>query len=82
LRGDLRGSSGRVQGGWILWRLCCAVLTTAISLIEALVSMLLSYRHLAGETAILIASDGAFGADEAARRHNVIPLNQAFGRLD
>jgi hypothetical protein len=39
------------------------VLTTAISLIEALVSMLLSYRHLAGKTAILVASDGAFGAD-------------------
>jgi hypothetical protein len=43
-------------------------------------ALLLWYRHAAGETAIFMTLDGAFGADKAARRkpHS---LNQAFGRL-
>jgi hypothetical protein len=47
-----------------------------------LLGLLLWYRHLAGETAIFMALDGAFGADEAARRNNLIPLIQGFGRLE
>jgi hypothetical protein len=42
----------------------------------------LQYRDLAGGTAILMALEGVFCGDEAARRSNVIPLNQAFGRLE
>jgi hypothetical protein len=44
--------------------------------------MLLGYRQRAGETAIVMALKGVFGADEAARRSNLIRLNQAFGRLE
>jgi uncharacterized membrane protein len=49
--------------------------------IEALVPVMLEYRHLAGETAIFMALEGVFGADEAARRSKLVPLSQAFARL-
>ena len=52
----------------------------SLAVIEALVRGLLEHRHLSGGTAIFMAL-GLFGGDEAARRSNVIPLNQAFGRL-
>jgi hypothetical protein len=42
---------------------------------------LLEHRHLTGGTAIFMALEGVFCGDDAARRSNVIPLNQAFGRL-
>jgi hypothetical protein len=49
--------------------------------IEALVPVMLEYRHLAGETAVFMALEGVFGADEAARRSKLVPLSRAFARL-
>jgi hypothetical protein len=46
--------------------------------IEALVPALLEYRHLAGETAIFMALEGVFGADEALRRSRLVPLSRVF----
>jgi hypothetical protein len=37
---------------------------------------------ITGETAISMALHGAFGAHEAARRNNLIPVNQGFGGLE
>jgi hypothetical protein len=45
---------------------------------RALVPVLLEYRRLAGETAIFMALEGVFGAAEAARSGNLIPVNRAF----
>ena len=36
---------------------------------------------LAGETAIFMALEGVFGAEEAARRSELVPLSQAFDRI-
>jgi hypothetical protein len=76
--------------GWMPSRLCrprddgqttsSAAGRRSLAVIEALVRGLLEHRHLSGGTAIFMAL-GVFGGDEAARRSNVIPLNQAFGRL-
>src|SRR3982074_998108 len=49
--------------------------------IHALVPVLLEYRHLAGETAIFMALEGVFGAEEAARRSELVPLSQGFDRI-
>jgi hypothetical protein len=48
--------------------------------IKALVPVVLEYRHLAGETAIFMALEGVFGAEEALRRSKLVPLGQAFDR--
>jgi len=46
--------------------------------VEALVPVLLEYRHLSGETAIFMALQAVFGVQEAARRAELRPLRRAF----
>lgn len=46
--------------------------------IEALAPVLVEYQHLAGETAIFMALEGVFGAEEACRRIRLRPLFRAF----
>lgn len=46
--------------------------------IEALVPLLLKYRHLAGETAVFVALEAVFGAEEATRRSKLVSLGRAF----
>ena len=46
--------------------------------VEALVPVLLEYRHLSGETAIFMALQGVLGVQEAVRRAELEPPARAF----